>query len=162
MISEIKDLGNLKYFLGMEVARSKEGISISQSKYTLDLLIETDMLGCCPANKPMEFSYKLENLGDKVLVEKEEYQRIVRKLIYSSHTRLDISYDVSTVSQFMQVPYEGHMEAVNRILRYLKTTPGKGLMFKKTDRGAIEAYTNSGYAKSVVDRKSTSGYYTFV
>ncbi|KAA0034028.1 Beta-galactosidase [Cucumis melo var. makuwa] len=120
---EIKDLGNLKYFLGMEVARSKEGISVSQRKYTLDLLTETGMLGCRPADTPIEFNCKLGNSDDQVPVDKEQYQRLVGKLIYLSHTRPDISFVVSVVSQFMQAPYEKHMEAVNRILRYLKNTP---------------------------------------
>ncbi|KAL4022534.1 hypothetical protein IC575_016271 [Cucumis melo] len=159
---EIKDLGNLKYFLGMEVARSKEGISVSQRKYTLDLLTETGMLGCRPADTPIEFNCKLGNSDDQVPVDKEQYQRLVGKLIYLSHTRPDISFVVSVVSQFMQAPYEKHMEAVNRILRYLKNTPGKGLMFRKTNRKTIEAYTDSDWAGSVIDRKSTSGYCTFV
>ncbi|KAA0026222.1 Cysteine-rich RLK (receptor-like protein kinase) 8 [Cucumis melo var. makuwa] len=64
--------------------------------------------------------------------------------------------------QFMQAPSEEHMEAVKRILRYLKTTPGKGLMFRKIDRKTIEAYTDFDWAGSVVDRKSTFGYCTFV
>ncbi|KAA0050819.1 Beta-galactosidase [Cucumis melo var. makuwa] len=135
---EIKDLENLKYFLGMEVARSKEGISVSQRKYTLDLLTETDMLGCRPADTPIEFNCKLGNSDDQVPVDKEQYY------------------------QFMQAPYEKHMEAVNRILRYLKNTPGKGLMFRKTNRKTIEAYTDSDWAGSVIDRKSTSSYCTFV
>ncbi|KAL0560093.1 hypothetical protein IC582_000487 [Cucumis melo] len=159
---EIKDLGNLKYFLGMEVARSKEGISVSQRKYTLDLLTETGMLGCRPADTPIEFNCKLGNSDDQVPVDKEQYQRLVGKLIYLSHTRPDISFAVSVVSQFMQAPYEKHMEAVNRILRYLKNTPGKGLMFRKTNRKTIEAYTDSDWAGSVIGRKSTSGYCTFV
>ncbi|KAA0048527.1 transportin-3 isoform X1 [Cucumis melo var. makuwa] len=159
---EIKDLGNLKYFLGMEVARSKYGIFVSQRKYTLDLLTETGMLGCRPADTPIEFNCKLGNSDDQVPVDKEQYQRLVGKLIYLSHTRPDISFAVSVVSQFMQAPYEKHMEAVNRILRYLKNTPGKGLMFRKTNRKTIEAYTDSDWAGSVIDRKSTSGYCTFV
>ncbi|TYK26804.1 putative mitochondrial protein [Cucumis melo var. makuwa] len=159
---EIKDLGNLKYFLGMEVARSKEGISVSQRKYTLDLLTEIGMLGCRPADTPIEFNCKLGNFDDQVPVDKEQYQRLVGKLIYLSHTRPDISFAVSAVSQFMQAPYEEHMEAVKRILRYLKTTPNKGLMFRKTNKKAIEAYTDSDWAGSVVDRKSTSSYCTFV
>ncbi|KAL0561519.1 hypothetical protein IC582_001949 [Cucumis melo] len=61
---EIKDLGNLKYFLGIEVARYKEGISVSQRKYTLDLLTETDILGCRPADTPIEFNCKLGNSDD--------------------------------------------------------------------------------------------------
>ncbi|KAL4029610.1 hypothetical protein IC575_007830 [Cucumis melo] len=158
---EIKDLGNLKYFLGMEVARSKEGISVSQRKYTLDLLTETGMLGCRPAILLLN-SIKLGNSMIKFQVDKEQYQRLVGKLIYLSHTRPDISFAVSVVSQFMQAPYEKHMEAVNRILRYLKNTPGKGLMFRKTNRKTIEAYTDSDWAGSVIDRKSTSGYCTFV
>ncbi|TYK19609.1 Cysteine-rich RLK (receptor-like protein kinase) 8 [Cucumis melo var. makuwa] len=146
----------------MEVARSKEGISVSQRKYTLDLLTETGMLGCRPADTPIEFNCKLGNSDDQVPVDKEQYQRLVGKLIYLSHTRPDISFAVSVVSQFMQAPYEKHMEAVNRILRYLKNTPGKGLMFRKTNRKTIEAYTDSDWAGSVIDRKSTSGYCTFV
>ncbi|KAL0556489.1 hypothetical protein IC582_005003 [Cucumis melo] len=139
---EIKDLVNLKYFLGMEVTRSKEDISVSQRKYTLDLLIETGMLGCRPADTPIEFNCKLGNSDDQVPVDKEQYQRLVGKLIYLSHIRPDISFVVSVVNQFMQAPYEKHMEGVNKILRYLKNTLGKGLMFRKTNRKTIEAYTD--------------------
>ncbi|KAL0544471.1 hypothetical protein IC582_019587 [Cucumis melo] len=140
---DIKDLENLKYFLGMEVARSKEGISVSQRKYTLDLLTETGMLGCRLADIPIEFNCKLGNFDDQVSVDKEQYQRLCCQPVYAA-------------------PYEEHMEAVKRILRYLKTTLGKGLMFRKTDKKTIEAYTNSDWAGSVVDKKSTSGYCTFV
>ncbi|KAL0545996.1 hypothetical protein IC582_015900 [Cucumis melo] len=133
---EIKDLGNLKYFLIMEVARSKEGISMSQRKYTLDLLTEIGMLGCCPADTPIEFNCKLGNSDDQVPVDKEQYQCLA--------------------------PYEEHMEAIKRIMRYLKTTPGKWLMFRKTNKKNIEAYTDSDWIGYVVDRKSTSGYCTFV
>ncbi|KAA0062584.1 putative mitochondrial protein [Cucumis melo var. makuwa] len=73
-----------------------------------------------------------------------------------------LNWEILFINQFMQASYEEHMEAVNRILRYLKTTPGKGLMFRKTDRRCIEAYTDSDWADSIVDRKSTSGYCTFV
>lgn len=86
---------------------------------------------------------KLGIFFEKVLVNKEKYQCLVEKLIYLSHTRLDISYAVSFVSQFSTAPYEEHMKFVNRILRYLKTTPSKGLMLWKIDRKCIEAYTDS-------------------
>ncbi|KAA0032959.1 Copia protein [Cucumis melo var. makuwa] len=78
---EIKDLVNLKYFLGMEVTRSKEGISVSQRKYTLDLLIETGMLGCRPADTPIEFNCKLGNSDDQVPVDKEQYQCLVGSVV---------------------------------------------------------------------------------
>lgn len=91
---EIKDLGNLKYFMGMEVARSKGGISISQCKYTFDLLKETRMTGCKPTNTSMEANAKLGESVIKIPVDKGRYQRLVGKLIYMSHTRPDISYAV--------------------------------------------------------------------
>ncbi|KAL0549390.1 hypothetical protein IC582_013872 [Cucumis melo] len=120
------------------------------------------MLECRPADTPIEFNYKLGNSDDQVPVDKEQYRRLVGKLIYLSRTRPDISFAVSVVSQFMQAPYEKHMEAVNRILRYLKNTPGKRLIFRKTNRKTIEAYTDSDWVGSIVDRKSISGYCTFV
>ncbi|KAA0045080.1 reverse transcriptase [Cucumis melo var. makuwa] len=109
-----------------------------------------------------QLKQRMRNSDDQVQVDKEQYQRLVGKLIYLSHTCPDISFAVSAISQFMHAPYEEHMKAVKRILRYLKTTPGKGLMFRKTDKKTIEAYTDSGWVGSIVDRKSTSGCCTFV
>ncbi|PON51748.1 hypothetical protein PanWU01x14_214480, partial [Parasponia andersonii] len=79
-----------------------------------------------------------------------------------SHTRPDIAYAVGVVSQFMHSPMECHMEAVQKILRYLKATPGKGLLFKKSKYLQIEVYTDADWAGSITDRRSTSGYCTFV
>ncbi|RVW55393.1 Retrovirus-related Pol polyprotein from transposon RE1 [Vitis vinifera] len=141
---EIKDLGNLKYFLGMEIARSKKGIAVSQHKYVLDLLNETGMLGCKPTETPMDTTVKLEESDGSAPVDKGRYQRLVGKLIYLSHTRPDIGFSVSVVSQFMNNPTEKHMTAVIRILRYLKMTPGKD------------------WAGLVTDRRSTSSYCSFV
>ncbi|RVW85208.1 Retrovirus-related Pol polyprotein from transposon RE1 [Vitis vinifera] len=159
---EIKDLGSLRYFLGMEVARSKRGIVVSQRKYILDLLKETGMSGCRPADTPIDPNQKLGDTNDGNLVNTTRYQKLVGKLIYLSHTRPDIAFAVSIVSQFMHSPYEVHLEAVYRILRYLKSTPGKGLFFKKSEQKTIEAYTDADWAGSVTDRRSTSGYCTYI
>ncbi|RVX20036.1 Retrovirus-related Pol polyprotein from transposon RE2 [Vitis vinifera] len=159
---EIKDLGNLKYFLGMEIARSKKGIAVSQRKYVLDLLNETGMLGCKPAETPMDTTVKLEESDGSAPVDKGRYQRLVGKLIYLSHTRPDIGFSVSVVSQFMNNPTEKHMTAVIRILRYLKMTPGKGLFFQRTTKKEIEIFSDADWAGSVTDRRSTSGYCSFV
>ena len=83
---EIKDLKKMKYFLGIEVAIPKEGITISQRKYTFDLLTETGMMECRSIGTPIELNCKLRNFDDKVLVDKEQYQRLVGKLIYLSQT----------------------------------------------------------------------------
>ena len=76
----------------MEVARSKEGISVSQRKYTLDLLTETSIMGSRTTDMPIEFNAKLGNSIDKVPIDKEKYQCLVGTLINLSHTRPDISY----------------------------------------------------------------------
>ena len=94
--------------------------------------------------------------------DKVRYQRLVGKLIYLSHTHPDIAYAVSVVRQFMHNSSEDHMGAVFRILRYLKSSPGKGLLFSKNAHLNIEGYTDADWAENILDRKSTSGYFTFV
>jgi hypothetical protein len=159
---EMKDLGHLKYFLGIEVARSRQGISLSQQKYVIDLLTETGMLSCKPVETPMEMNHKLGIFPDQDPTDKDRYQRLVGRLIYLSHTRPDIAYAVSVVSQFMHAPSKEHMEVVYRILRYLKGSPGRGLLFTKNSISNIEGYTDSDWAGDQTTRKSTSGYFTFV
>lgn len=75
---EIKDLGQLRYFLGMEIARSKKGIVVSQRKYTLDLLKETGTSGCKPADTPIEANVKLGEVKGGVHVDVGRYQRLGR------------------------------------------------------------------------------------
>jgi hypothetical protein len=160
---EMKDLGELKYFLGIEVARSKQGISLSQRKYTLDLLAEVGMLDCKPVDTPIEANHKLGLAEeDEEMADRGEYQRMVGRLIYLSHTRPDIAYAISIVSQFMHAPSKRHMAAVTRILKYLKGTPGKGLLFSKNEQRGVHGYTDSDWAGNQIDRRSTAGYFTFV
>lgn len=151
----------LKYFLGMEIAKSSYEIFVSPRKYVLDLLQEIGMLGCKPVDTPMEPNAKLGIDGGKD-IDQEPYQRLVGKLIYLSHTRLDIAFAVGVVSQFMHSPKERHLEAVLRIPRYLKKTPGRGLFFQKGDYKVVEIYIDADWAGSSVDRRSTSGYCTYV
>ena len=96
----------------MEFARTRRGISISQNKYTIDLLKETVMLGCKPTNTTDEAKrIQKEKLGGD-LVNKGRYQWLVGRLIYLSHTRLDIAFVVSLVSQYMHLPTYEHLEAL--------------------------------------------------
>src|SRR5262249_17260499 len=151
---EIKDLGKLRYFLGIEVARSYKGIFICQRKYILDLLKETGMMSCKPAESPIEANHRLQ-AGVGKSVELGRYQRLVGRLIYLSHTRPEIAYAVSLVSQYMHDPREPHMEAVYRILRYLKSAPGRGLLLSKHGHLQIRAFTDADWAGSLDDRRST-------
>ncbi|XP_068655913.1 secreted RxLR effector protein 161-like [Aristolochia californica] len=82
--------------------------------------------------------------------------------MYLTHTKPDLVYVLSVVSQFMHSPSEEHMNAVNLILRYLKSSPGKGILFKRGGDLKIEGYTDADWAGSIEDRRSTSGYFTFI
>ena len=95
-------------------------------------------------------------------VDREKYQRLVGRLIYLSHTRLDIAFVVSVVNQYMHSPKESHLKAMYKILRYLKSSPKRGLFFKKSDSKKVEIYTDADWAGSADDRRSTTGYCTYV
>ena len=125
---KIKDLGSLRYFLRIEVARSDRCTFISQWKYILDLLEETGMLGCRPINSRIEANHHLSgDMGERT--NKERYQRLVGWLIYLAHTRPDVSYVVGVVSQFMHDPRTSHLDAVYRILSISNQLQGKGFCF---------------------------------
>ncbi|RVX13746.1 Retrovirus-related Pol polyprotein from transposon RE1 [Vitis vinifera] len=129
----------------------------------LDLLQETGMSGCQPINTPIEEGLKLCVEPNKVSTDKGRYQRLVGRLMYLAHTRPDLAYALSVVSQYMHNPGEQHMNVVMRILRYLKNAPRKGILFaKNVDHQSIEVYTDADWAGAVDDRRSTSGYFTFV
>ena len=128
---EIKDQGTLRYFLGIEVARSKKGIVVSQRKYILDSLKETEMLWCKPIDTLMESKYKMGLKRDSHPIDIEKYQWLIGKLIYLSHTRHDICFPIKVMSQFMNKSNEKHLEAVYMNPRYLKMTPRKGIFFWK-------------------------------
>ncbi|BBN68958.1 hypothetical protein Prudu_661S000700 [Prunus dulcis] len=127
------DLGDLMYFLGIEAARSKTSI-FSQRKYVMDLLTKRECL---------------------------DYQRLVGRLIYLAHTR-PIVHMLSVVSQFMHSPNVSHRNAIDRILRYLKSAPQKGSMFSKNGDLEVVGYIDVDWAGSISDRRSTSCYFTFV
>ncbi|KAH9679368.1 reverse transcriptase Ty1/copia-type domain-containing protein [Citrus sinensis] len=159
---EIKNLGPLRYFLGMEVARIAKGILVTQQKYTLDMLKDTGMIDCKLDVTLVEPNRKLGLEENSAPVERGRYQRLVGRLIYLSHIRLDIAFAVSLVSQFIHSPREAHLVAVNRILQYLKSTSGKGLYFDKGEKKNIEAFVDVDWARNIMDKKSTTCYCTKV
>ncbi|RVX01387.1 hypothetical protein VitviT2T_002736 [Vitis vinifera] len=157
----IKDLGDLKYFLGIEVSRSKKGISISQRKYTLEILKDGGFLGVKPVNFPMEQNTKLSDSGE-LLKDPSQYRRLVGRLIYLTITRPDITYSVHVLSRFMHAPRRPRMEAVLRVLRYLKNSPGQGLFFPSQNDLSLRAFSDSDWAGCPISRRSTTGYCVFL
>lgn len=159
---EIKDLGPLQYFLGIEVAQSTKGIYISQRKCALDLLAKTGMTACKPIDTPINVNHCFIVVMGERLINASRYQRLVGRLIYLTITRPDIAFAVSVVNQFMHAPTTVYLEVVYRILRYLKHNPGAGLLYSHRSHLHIEGYIDTNLVSSLTDRRSTSGYCTFV
>ncbi|GAV70213.1 hypothetical protein CFOL_v3_13711, partial [Cephalotus follicularis] len=147
----------------IEVAKSPKSIFISQHKYVINLLTETGMLGAKPSDSPMDTNVKLYlDEGGNVLSDTKSYHRLVGKLNYLGVTRPDIGFFVSVVSQFMSSPRSTNMDAVMRILQYLKKAFGKGVLFQNHGHTDVEGYFDADWAGSPSNKKSTSGYCVFV
>ncbi|XP_062028859.1 uncharacterized mitochondrial protein AtMg00810-like [Rosa rugosa] len=157
----LKDLGILKYFLGIEVATSQKGLFLNQRKYVPDLLQDTDLQDCKPACTPLDSKLQFDVQGEPLL-NVSYYQRLVVKLIYRTITRPDIAYAVSIVSHFMHSPTLAHLHIVKRILRYLKGSVGTGVLIKNNGNTQIMGYTDADWAGNSLDCKSTTGFCTFV
>ena len=155
-----KDLGMLKYFLGVKVMRSKQGILLSQPKYVLDLLSETRKLGVKPCSTPMIPIVQMNNEED-LFEDPKRYRTLVGKLNYFTVTRLDIAYSVSVLSQYMSSPTISHWAVVEHILCYLKEALGCGILYKTHGHTRIECFSDGDWARSKEDKKSILGYCVF-
>ncbi|GKD46232.1 ribonuclease H-like domain-containing protein, partial [Tanacetum coccineum] len=161
----IKDLGKLKYFLGIEIVDTEKGICLNQRKYMLDLLSEYGMLACKPAKTPLPSKLVISNEAtekDLVLDNITDYQKLMGKLIYLTNTRHDISYDVHHLSQFIHSPLKSHLKIAFQIFRYLKGCPGLGIHIVKDSGMSLTTFSDVDWAKCVVTRKSVTGYCVFL
>ncbi|XP_071738615.1 uncharacterized mitochondrial protein AtMg00810-like [Rutidosis leptorrhynchoides] len=155
----IKDLGPLKYFLGIEVARSDKGFVISQRKYTLDILEDCGVQGERPSAFPMEQNLRLKKDDESDEMDASQYRRLIGILLYLTVTRPDIAYFVNQLSQFLSNPRKSHMDDAFRVLRYLKGTPGRGL-FLPSHRGLeLVAYCDASWLSCPSTKRSCTGYF---
>ncbi|KAG8490330.1 hypothetical protein CXB51_015871 [Gossypium anomalum] len=158
----LKDLGQLSYFLGIEVTRTSRGVFLSQKKYILDLIQRASMAKSKPSPIPMVTSCKLSAHEGTPIEDERLFRSVVGALQYVVITRPDIAFSVNKACQFMHRLLDTHYKAVKRILRYLQGTLDFGLCFTRTSKLLLEGYSDASWASDVDDRRSTSGFCVFL
>ncbi|CAJ2652613.1 unnamed protein product [Trifolium pratense] len=154
------DLGKMKYFLGVEVNQTQQGIFINQQKYASEILTRFGMQDCNTVCTPIVLGCKLVKDENGKPADATSYKQMIGCLMYLLETRPDLTYSVCLAARYMDKPTEMHVIAVKRIMRYLKGTMSYGILYKSTDgeNVTLVGWTDSDYARDYDDRKSTSGY----
>ncbi|GKV44231.1 hypothetical protein SLEP1_g51429 [Rubroshorea leprosula] len=159
---EMKDLGGLSYFLGLEVISSDDGYLLSQVKYASDLVSKTELNDSKSVSTPLEPNVKLTFMDGSPLFDPTRYWQLVGSLVYLTTTHPDIAYAVHMVSQFMAAPCSTHYVAVLLIIRYVKGILFHGLHFSANFSPVLRAYFDADWAGDPSDHKSTTGYCLFL
>ncbi|CAM8975868.1 unnamed protein product [Rhodiola kirilowii] len=155
---KIKDLCQLRYFLGFEMSRSDDGLFLNQRKFALELISEAGLLACKPSTIPMETNHKLGLSAAPVLADPMPYRRLVGQLIYLTNTRPDLAYHVHILSQFMNKPTDDHLKAAHKVLKYIKMAPSQGLFYPSGKELRLSAFCNTDWGACPITRKSITGY----
>ena len=155
---EMKDLGHLSYFLGLEITHSTNGLYITQAKYASELLSRAGLTNSKTVDNPVEFNAHLTPTGGKPLSNPSLYTRLVGSLVYLTVTRPDISYVVHQVSQYLSAPRSTHYAAVLRILRYLKDTLFHGLFYSAQSPLILCAFSDTDWVGDPTNCRSTTSY----
>lgn len=160
----LKDLGELNYFLGIEVQKSSNGIVLCQHKYAIDIVKRANMFHCKPVDTPLSTSDKLSSeVGEKLgPQDSTTFRSLVGALQYLTLTRPDLSFPVNKVCQFLHAPTTEHWKAVKRILRYVRGTLNYGLTISKSSSMSISTFSDADWTGSIDDRRSTSGFCVFL
>lgn len=155
---KVKHLGDIHYFLGMEILRENQGFIISQRKFTLELLLEFDCSGS-RISSPLDPSIKLQADFGEPMDNPNVYHHLVGKLNYLTNTRPDLSFVVLSLSQYMQKPCTSHYSAAQRVLRYLHTDPSQGILLPSHPSFDLLAFCDADWAACRDSRRSVSGFF---
>ncbi|KAJ9544026.1 hypothetical protein OSB04_023733 [Centaurea solstitialis] len=154
---KMSSMGELTFFLGLQVKQKPEGIFINQSKYVASMLQKFGMTDAKPASTPMETHKHLTADVEGEEVDVHHYRSMIGSLMYLTASRPDIMFAVCVCARFQVRPKESHLHAVKRIFKYLKGQPRLGLWYPNHSSFDLVAYTDSDYGGANLDRKSTSG-----
>ncbi|GJU96006.1 putative ribonuclease H-like domain-containing protein [Tanacetum coccineum] len=154
---QMSSMGELTFFLGLQVTQKDDGIFISQDKYVDEILKKFGFSTVKTTSTPMETSKPLLKDAEAKDVDVHLYRSMIGSLMYLTASRPDIMFVVCACARFQVTPKVSHLHAVKRIFRYLKGQPKLGLWYPKDSPFDLEAYTDSDYAGASLDRKSTTG-----
>ncbi|KAL0446036.1 UNVERIFIED_CONTAM: Retrovirus-related Pol polyprotein from transposon RE2 [Sesamum latifolium] len=154
----IQDLGDIRYFLGLEIARNPSGTYIAQTKYVLDIIKHTKLLHSKSVSTPFPQGLKLSvDCGAKI-EQPDAYRRLVGRLLYLSFTRPDIFHCVQQLSQFLNHPCEDHWTASLHVVKYLKGCASKGIFLPSGNDFVLTAYRDVDWASCTDSRRSLTGF----
>ena len=150
-------IGELSFFLGLQIKQLKEGTFVCQSKYVKDIMKKFGMENAKPIKTPMATNGHLDLDEGGNPIDQKLYRSMIGSLLYLTASRPDIMFSVCMCARFQAAPRECHLTAVKRILRYLQFTLNIGLWYPNGAHFDLVGYSDSDYAGCKVDRKSTSG-----
>uniref|UniRef100_A0A151UDQ7 Retrovirus-related Pol polyprotein from transposon TNT 1-94 n=1 Tax=Cajanus cajan TaxID=3821 RepID=A0A151UDQ7_CAJCA len=159
---EMKDLGSLSYFLGIQILSCDDGLFLSQAKYASDLISRAGLTDCKTESTPLETRAHFTPLDGTPLEDPTLYRQLVGSLIYLTVTRTNIAYVVHLVSQFMCAPRSTHFAAVLRIIIYIKGTIFHGLHYSVDSPLILRAYLDADWGGDPTDRRSVTGFCIFL
>eukprot|EP00253_Pinus_taeda_P032185 PITA_32185 len=155
---EMKDLGLMHYFLGLEVWQKPAQIFLSQGKYVVKILERFGIVDYKPMTTLMELNFKklCGSAAKPKLGNASEYRQLIGALMFLVNSRPDICFAVNTLSQYMVEPHHIHWIGAKNLLRYLRGKTTHGLRYTVEDV-RLHGYSDADWAGSVVDRKSIYG-----
>ncbi|GJV12456.1 retrovirus-related pol polyprotein from transposon TNT 1-94 [Tanacetum coccineum] len=159
---EMSMMGELNFFLGLQIKQLDDGIFFNQSKYIKEMLKKFGLEDSKPMKTPMSTETKLTKDEEGESVDNTKYRGMIGSLLYLTASRPDIMFSVCLCARFQEDPKISHLEAVKRIFRYIKGTMHLGLWYPKGSGIETIVYADSDHAGDYVDRKSTSGICTFM